>query len=236
MIDQPSTFHDIVDTRRSVRDYLPDAVPQEVLDRCLDAALKAPSSSNLQHWEFLIIRNPAVRAQVNHVCLDQKLLESAPLLIAVVTHTRTWKRNSRFILDTLEARGILRKSQTRYWGRLVPWLYRQGPLGVFGIMKRVVSRLLSIFRPTHNLLSKADLRVMAHKSTALAAATLMLALRAEGYDSCPMEGFDPWRAKKVLKLRPGAEVCMFLTVGKRGDKAIWWDRILMPREWMVREL
>ncbi|MBI3131656.1 MAG: nitroreductase family protein [Acidobacteria bacterium] len=34
-------FYEAVETRRTVRDFLPDPVPQEVLDRCLDAALKA---------------------------------------------------------------------------------------------------------------------------------------------------------------------------------------------------
>ena len=78
--------------------------------------------------------------------------------------------------------------------------------------------------------------VKAHKSTALAAATFMLALRAEGYDSCPMEGFDPWRAKALLDLPRGAEVSMFLAVGRRGEHGVWWDRVLMPRDWAVREL
>ena len=235
-MDTAAVFHQLVDSRRSIREFLPDAVPQDVLDRCLSSALKAPSSSNLQHWEFVIIRDPGVRLRANRVCLDQKLLQSAPLLIAVVTHTKSWQRNCRFILETLEARGILRKSQRRYWGSLIPWLYRQDPLGLFGILKRTSSRIISLFRPTPSLYSKSDLRTMAHKSTALAAATFMLALRAEGYDSCPIEGFDPWRARKLLKLPRGAEVCMFVAVGKRGDKAIWWDRILIPRDWAVREI
>jgi nitroreductase len=88
----------------------------------------------------------------------------------------------------------------------------------------------------HNLLSLADLRVMTHKSTALAASAFMLALKAEGFDSCPMEGFDPWRARKLLKLPRGAEVCMFLAVGRRAENGLWWDRILVPREWVVREI
>ena len=236
MIDSAKTFHQIVDSRRSIRTFLSDAVPQEVLDRCLDSALKAPSSSNLQHWEFVLIRNPETRAKANRVCLDQKLLQSAPLLIAVITHTNTWKRNSRFILETFETRGLLRKSQTQYWGRLVPFLYLQDPFGLLGTLKHIIARVGSLFRPTPSLLSKADLRVMANKTTALAANTFMLALRSEGYDSCPLEGFDPWRARKVLQLRRGAEVCMFLAVGKRADQAIWWDRVLVPREWVVREL
>jgi nitroreductase len=77
---------------------------------------------------------------------------------------------------------------------------------------------------------------MAHKSTALAAATLMLALRAEGFDSCPMEGFDPWRAKQLLNLGNQSEVCMFLAVGKRSSKGLWWERILMPRTWTFRKI
>ena len=64
----------------------------------------------------------------------------------------------------------------------------------------------------------------------------MLAFRAAGYDTCPMEGFDPWRAKALLGLPGNAEVNMFLAVGRRGEKGVWWDRVLMPRDWVVREL
>lgn len=236
MTETATSFHAVVDSRRSIRDYLPDPVPHDVLDRCLDAALKAPSSSNLQHWEFVIIRDPKVREEANHVCMDQKLLRSAPLLVAIVTHTRTFKRNGDHILETLKGRGILRDSQVRYWGKLMPWIYRQDPLGLFGCLKHAASRILSLFRPTASFGSKGEIRTVAHKSTALAAATFMLALRAEGFDTCPMEGFDPWRARKLLKLPRGAEVCMFLSVGKRTEKAIWWDRILIPRAWSVREM
>ena len=230
------SFFDIVASRRSVRDFLPGPVPQEVLDRCLDAAFLAPSTSNIQPWEFVVIRSPGARAEANAVCLDQRLTASAPLLVAVVTHLDTWKRHSRHTLAVLQERGILRPSQTAYWGRHIPILYTWGPLGLFGKAKKLFSRLSSLFRPSHNLMDRGDVRAMVHKSTALAAATFMLALRAEGYDSCPMEGFDPWRAKRLLGLGPRAEVCMFIAIGKRGPKALWWERILVPRDWTTREI
>ena len=229
-------FYAIVEGRRTVRDFLKDPVPQEVLDRCLDAAFKAASSSNMQHWEYVIIRDPKVRAEANAICLSQKGPATAPLLVAIVAHTDTWRRTSRFMLDTLKERGILRQSQEDYWGHHIKLLYTSGPLGLPGLAKKAFSRLSSLFKPVHNFMSRSDIRVLAHKSTALSAATFMLALRAEGYDSCPMEGFDPWRAKRLLGLGKGAEVCMFLAVGKRGPKALWWDRILVPRAWTVREL
>jgi nitroreductase len=158
------------------------------------------------------------------------------LLIALVTHRDTWRRNRDEILRIFETRGPLRRSQKAYYRRIIPLIYTTGPYGLLGPMKRVFSRLASLFKPTPNLMAREDIRIMAHKSTALAAATFMLALRAEGYDSCPMEGFDPWRAKALLGLPRGAEVNMFLAVGKRSEKGVWWDRVLMPREWAVREI
>lgn len=229
-------FFQAAASRRSVREFLPDPVPPEVLERCLDAARMAPSTSNIQPWEFVLVWSPEARARANAVCFHQRGTATAPLLVAVVAHMDTWRRTSRHILDTLASRGILRASQTRYWGRHVPLVYTWGPLGLFGLAKKAWSRLASCFGPAHNLMDRSDVRAMIHKSTALAAAAFMLALRAEGYDSCPMEGFDPWRARRLLGLGRRAEVCMFLAVGKRGPKAVWWERILVPREWTSREI
>ncbi|MBP1773919.1 MAG: nitroreductase [Holophagaceae bacterium] len=229
-------FYAAVESRRTVRDFLPDPVPQEVLDRALDAARLAPSSSNLQPWEFVIIRDPKSRQAANAACLDQLSARTAPLLIALVTRRDLWKRNRDEILRIFESRGPLRRSQTAYYKRIIPLVYTTGPFGILGPVKRLASRLLSWFKPTPNLMAREDLRIMAHKSTALAAAQFMLALRAEGYDSCPMEGFDPWRAKALLDLPRGAEVNMFLAVGKRSETGVWWDRVLMPRAWAVREI
>ena len=229
-------FYATVEARRTVRDFLPDPVPDEVLARALEAARLAPSSSNLQPWEFIVIRDPGVRARANAVCLDQQAARTAPLLVAVVSHRDTWRRHRDEILRVFGARGTLRKRHATYYGRLIPAIYTTGPFGLLGPLKRALSRVASLFRPMPSLGTRAELRVMAHKSTALAAATFMLALRAEGYDSCPMEGFDPWRARALLRLPRGAEVCMFLAVGRRSEAGVWWDRVLMPREWVVREI
>jgi len=230
------SFYAAVESRRTIRDFLPDPVPQEVLDRCLDAARLAPSSSNLQPWEFVVIRDPQVRLAANAACLDQMPAKTAPVLIALVTHRDTWRRNRDEILRIFESRGPLRKSHESYYRKIIPMVYTTGPFGILGPLKQLFSRVASLFKPTPNLMSRGDIRIMAHKSTALAAATFMLAMRSEGFDTCPMEGFDPWRAGALLGLPSGAEVNMFLAVGKRSDKGVWWDRTLMPREWAVREI
>lgn len=236
MPEPSSGFFEIVAGRRTVRSFLPDPVPDEVLDRCLDAARLAPSSSNLQPWEFVVIRSEAARTAANRACFDQPSVRSAPLLLAVVARRDSWRRNRDEILRIHEHRGTLRPSTGRYYRKLIPLVYRTGPFGIAGLFKRALSRCVSLFRPAPNLHAEADVRIMVQKSTALAAATLMLAFHAEGYDSCPMEGFDPWRAGKLLGLPHGAEVCMFLAVGRRAPGGVWWERALVPREWAVRTI
>jgi nitroreductase len=51
-------------TNRAVRQFRPDPVPDELIERVLDAAIRAPSGSNRQTWRFLVLRDPAVRARV----------------------------------------------------------------------------------------------------------------------------------------------------------------------------
>ncbi len=51
-------LYKVLQDRRSVRKYLPDAVPAEKLERILEAARIAPSWSNLQCWKFIVVREP----------------------------------------------------------------------------------------------------------------------------------------------------------------------------------
>lgn len=45
-------FKKVVESRRSVRKFTDKPIPEDVLDACLDLALLAPNSSNLQPWTF----------------------------------------------------------------------------------------------------------------------------------------------------------------------------------------
>ena len=82
--------------------------------------------------------------------------------------------------------------------------------------------------------SYSDMRVWAHKTTALACENLMLALRAYGYDSCPMEGMDSKRVKKMLNLPRKAEVCMVISVGKRASNGVYGKRFRMSSDKFIK--
>jgi 5,6-dimethylbenzimidazole synthase len=56
--------YDLIFSRRDVRRFLPLPVPEEILRRILTAAHHAPSVGFMQPWNFIVIRDPAVKAKV----------------------------------------------------------------------------------------------------------------------------------------------------------------------------
>lgn len=83
--------------RRDVRSqFLPDPVPEEVLARILDAAHHAPSVGFMQPWDFLVIRDAAVRQSV------YRNFECARLRAAEI-----YDGEQRKLHDTLKLAGIL---------------------------------------------------------------------------------------------------------------------------------
>jgi len=53
-----------IHTARAVRRFKPDPVPDQLITRILDAAIRAPSAGNAQNWAFLIVRDPEQRRQL----------------------------------------------------------------------------------------------------------------------------------------------------------------------------
>jgi len=54
-------------TARAIRRFKPDPVPDEVITKVLDAAIRAPSGSNEQSWEFIVVKDAEQRKKVGAV-------------------------------------------------------------------------------------------------------------------------------------------------------------------------
>lgn len=74
-------LYEVVRTRRSIRKYRPDSIPQEVLTRVLDAARIAPSGSNRQPTRLIVVTNDEVKAKLIPMCHDQAFVATAPAVI-----------------------------------------------------------------------------------------------------------------------------------------------------------
>ena len=72
-------------TRRSIRNYERRPVPEESVRKILEAGRWAPSASNSQPWNFIVLRDEGVRREVARATTYGKFLADAPLGIAVVT-------------------------------------------------------------------------------------------------------------------------------------------------------
>ncbi len=59
-----------INTQRAMRRLKPDPVPDELIWKLLDAAVKAPSGANRQPWNFIVIRDPQTKAKIAEWYLD----------------------------------------------------------------------------------------------------------------------------------------------------------------------
>ena len=55
------SFLELVKTRRSIHRFKPDPIPDEYIDKVIEAARWAPSGFNLQPWEFVVIKDPKLK-------------------------------------------------------------------------------------------------------------------------------------------------------------------------------
>ena len=70
-------------TRRSIRQYTQQPVPEAVVDELLTAACSAPSAGNEQPWHFVVIRDRNTREIITHVQPYSGMLREAPVAILV---------------------------------------------------------------------------------------------------------------------------------------------------------
>ena len=69
-------MHRVIAERRDIRRFRPDAVPQDVLERVLEAAHRAPSVGLMQPWRLIVIRDVATRVAVRRLAQRERLRQA----------------------------------------------------------------------------------------------------------------------------------------------------------------
>jgi len=225
---------ELIEERRAVRRFTEDVVPQDVLEECLRLATLAPNACNLQTWEFHVIRDPDLRKKVSKAAIDQNAARTAPVLVAVAARVDTWRSHARKLLDEMPEEDR-KPIVERFYRRTVPIQYAVGPLGVLGPLKRALVAAVRLVRPVPwTPRSLGELQMWSVKSASVAAGNLMLALEAHGYDTCPMEGFDEGRVRRLLGLPWSARIPMIVAAGKQAPRGIYNQRVRFDLENNVR--
>ena len=240
-------LEEVLNYRRSVRYYLPNTdLDTKKVKHCLEMATLAPSSSNMQLWEFYHITNKEMIQKMAYASLSQNTVATANQLVVFVARRDLFRSRAKKVF-AFERENIKRnspadrqakrtKNSEIYYGTLMPFLYARF-FGLLGLFRKILTVPVSLFRPMFTDTSESDQRVVVHKSCALAAQTFMIAMANEGYDTCPLEGFDSRRIKRLLKLPLGAEINMIVSCGIRnGNKGIFGDRFRVAFEEVYREI
>lgn len=239
------TLEEIINYRRSVRHYKQQPIDIEKVKHCIQLATLAPNSSNMQLWEFYHVTNPEILKKLSVACLSQETATTAQQMVVFVTRQDLYRQRAKVML-TLESNNIIKNSPLEkqekrinnwklYYGKIMPFLYLRF-LGLFGIIRKIIINIVGLFRPIIYQVSENDMRVVVHKTCALAAQTFMLAMANEKYDTCPMEGFDSRRVKSILKLPYGAEINMVVSCGIRVENGVWGDRMRIPFEEVYKKV
>lgn len=228
-------FEEIVNARRSNRSFDPDVeVPDHVMQKSIELAMLSPNSSNMQLWEFYWIKSKTVLEEFHPYCLNQSAARTAKHLMVFVTRRDHWKKHAQWNYNLFKAAIGDKEPSKRdqrgleYYGVLMPLVYRRDWFGFSTLIRRIICFIKGFSNPFMRVNGNRDHRVLVHKSCALAAQTFMLSISAHGFDSCPMEGFDPKLVRNALKLPKAAEINMIVAVGKGTPKGIHGERKRIP--------
>ena len=189
-------------------------VPADKLERIIEAARLAPTSSGLQPFELFVVTDPEVRARIRPIAWNQgQIVDSSHLLVFAAWDNYTAERINAMFDYTNEVRGFKNEG----WEN-----YRQQLLNSYPQRSAEVNF-------EH-----------AARQAYIGLAAALVAAAYEGVDSTPMEGFDPKALDEILGLgeRHLRSVAV-LPLGYRVAEQDWLvdlPKVRRPRERFVTEV
>jgi nitroreductase/dihydropteridine reductase len=189
-------------------------VPQDKVERIIEAARLAPTSSGLQPFEIVLVTNPEIRSKIQAVSNNQaQITEGSHLLVFAAWDTYTADRiNHHFDFTNAERGGT-----NEGWEN-----YRQM------LLKSYPSR-----DPEVNFEHAA-------RQVYIALCASLIAAAFEEVDSTPMEGFNPKSVDDILGLgAKGLRSVVLLPLGYRSKGQDWLEnlkKIRRPRNEFVIEV
>ena len=190
------------------------SVSQDKVDRIIEAARLAPTSSGLQPFEIIVVTNPEIRARIQEISWNQaQVTEGSHLLVFAAWDNYTADRINHMFDLTNDERGFKNEG----WEK-----YRQSLLATY---------------------PQRDAQVNfehAARQAYIAFGMAVAQAAFEGVDSTPMEGFDPAKLDEILGLREkGLRSAVILPLGYRKEEGDWLvnlKKIRRPLEEFVSEV
>jgi nitroreductase len=182
-----------------------EKVSQEKINNIIEAARLAPTSSGLQPFEIMVVKNQEIKEQIRPVAWNQSMItDCSHLLVFCAWDTYTEDR----INEAFDLVNDVRGFKNEGWEA-----YRQQLLGIY---------------------PKQDAEVNfnhAAKQAYIAFSAAIIAAAYEGVDCTPIEGFEPEAVDKILGLREkGLRSCVLLPIGYRDTENDWLVKLKKVRK------
>lgn len=188
-------FKDIIHGRRSVRNFIEKEVPNEEIEEIIDCARYAPSDTNSQTWEFIIVKSKDKIKQIEEMTWDQ-------------LHKKA---------DEAEQKGLKKEAKllTRSFGPYAT-AFSNAPVLIICLATPYQSKFREkIFDPIE-LVPENVWDEEGIKSSCLAAQNLMLAAYAKGLGTCPMTGpvlLAEEQLKQYFQIEDEKQINMVIALG-----------------------
>lgn len=161
-------------------------IPQADLDFILEAGRLSPSSMGLEHWKFIVVQTPQLKAEIQRACSDQPQISSSSDVIVIVAKKAELQPDSDYVKAQFN-RLHLPPDKTEEFKQF----YRE-------------------------FVRNTDLTAWSIAQCHIAAANMMTAAAAIGIDSCPIGAFEPEQVRVILKIDDAQyEVALVLPLGYR---------------------
>ena len=131
--------YEAITSRRSIRQYTADPVPDEMIQELLTAAMSAPSGGDSRPWHFVVV---TAREQLDALAILKPVLARAPVAIVVCGNTELSKHKEAWAINcSLASQNILLAAHARGLGAV--WL------GCYPVLDRVARVVDILSLPEH---------------------------------------------------------------------------------------
>jgi nitroreductase len=195
-------FKEAMKQRRAVNFFDPTKdVSDEQLKEIIETAALAPSSSNLQPWKVIVLRDMNKKETLKKVAMNQPKITEAPVVLIVLGDREGWKKgNGDFEKGFVNSVKAGHMKQELYDG--------------------FADSLKSLYATPEKQLA------FACKNAGFFAMSLMLAAKDAGLDSHPMDGFDIDGVRKAFNISDQYWIPLLMAIG-HFDKS----KTLLPPKW-----
>jgi nitroreductase len=196
-------FRDVIHGRRAVNFFDPHKnVPDDLLKQVVEMAALAPSSSNLQPWSLMVLKDPEEKMRLRKLAWNQLKVSEAPVILIVLADMDGWKPGHFFVeknFSEMVRAGITDNDKRKKFDE-----------ACFSLYGSCAERQIAF----------------ASKNTAFFAMALMLAAKNFGLDTHPMDGFDLEGVRREFKIPDRFWIPLLIAVGYFRS-----DQRLMPPKW-----